>query len=44
MGYENLDRELDLDDDVEFEELEEELDNELELLAERVRAARYAGA
>ena len=43
MGYE--DQDIEFDDDVEFEELEDEpTDAEVELLAARVRAARFAGA
>jgi hypothetical protein len=48
MGYEELklrEVELDFDDDLEFEELEDsDLEAQAEILATRVRAARYAGA
>ncbi len=46
MNHDPLDLQaLDFEDDVEFEELEEEaLDAQMALLAERVRAARFAGA
>ena len=46
MGYEDIDvASADFEDDAEFEELEDEAaDEEIELLATRVRAARFAGA
>ena len=46
MDYDPLDLQaIDFEDDVEFEELEDEaVDEQFELLATRVRAARFAGA
>jgi len=46
MDTDHLDLQaLDFEDDVEFEELEDEAyEAEVELLAARVRAARFAGA
>ena len=48
MGYvdlELLEAEADYDDDLQFDELEDsDLEAQAEILATRVRAARYAGA
>lgn len=48
MGYEEPQppqAEIEFDDDLEFEELEDgDLEAQAEILATRVRAARYAGA
>ena len=46
VGYEDFDVEpVDFDDDVEFDELgDEPIEEELELLEQRVHAARLAGA